>query len=199
MKILIIAISMLACSLANLQAQVYPITNNDEFNKLALVTNYYAKMKELIFVNNAVRAEVFLYFAMVQGMTNDKLPASVALSVATEAEGPNFVPNCKICAATKQAFEDYAKYSDVLDNESNPYPSLTDKDKHQRHQDIRALTDKYTTALLAQLKLTDAEGKKLESYLAVMAEDGMVKLQQLDNNDFGYSGCPSCKGATHQK
>jgi len=187
---------MLVCCLTSLQAQVYPITNNDEFNELVLVDNYYVKMKELIFVNNTVRAEVFLYFALMQGMTKDKLPASAALSVANEAEGPNFVPDCKICNATKQAFADYAKYSAVLDNESNPYPNLTAKNEELRHQDIRALIDNYTTALLAKLKLTVAEAEKLESDLAVMAKQGMGQLHQVD---FGYKGCPSCNGATHKK
>jgi hypothetical protein len=194
MKILIIAISMLACSLANLQAQTYPLASARDFKVLVSETDY-VKMKLLIFDDNDVHAERFLYFALLQGLASDGLSGEIALSVASETEGPNFVPKCNICAATRKAFSDYNKYGKAFDKGNNTYPNLTVKNAELRHLEITALTDNYTTALLTQLKLTDAEAEKLQAELLVMRKQGMVGL----SDDFGSKGCPSCDGATHQK
>ncbi len=194
MKNLLAVFIMLWSSFVALQAQVYPIKTKADYKELATLTDF-AKMKELIFVNNQPRPEVFLYFALLQGMAKDKLPAWVALSVAKQSVGLNFVPKCKICESTKMAFSHYATYANAKRKDNNAYPNLTAKEADLRHKDIATLTEKYTSELLVLLKFTDDETYKLQELLVVMRKQRMAGLPE----KFGSKGCPSCDGATHHK
>jgi hypothetical protein len=148
----------------------------------------------LIFKGNSARAEVFLYFAIVQGLAKDGIPTSVAQSVLKETKGNNFVPKCKICESTKHAFSTYVNHGATYSTDTNPYPDLASDDVALRHNAIKKAIDKYTSSFLTLLNLSTIEMEQLENTLAAMRKQGMTGL----NSNFGSKSCPSCDGATHE-
>lgn len=174
-------------------AQSYPIQSSEELQTLAVSPDL-AKIKLLIFDDTHVYADRFLYFALLYGMVQDNVPIAIAQSVASESQGPNFISKCEICDASRAAFSAYAKYAQP-EGKKNPYPDLVSKNAEKRHDAIKMLTDKYTSAFLALLQLSDVEQQRLGDKLSTMRKSGM---NGLNKNQFGSSFCPSCDGATHK-
>lgn len=194
MRLLLTIMALYLSSAAAIKAQSFPIANADELQQLVVQPDL-AKIKLLIFDDTYVYADRFLYFSILQGLAKDTMPQTIAQSLAAEAQGPNFVPKCKICSSTKSALMDYEKYGAAFNGEANKYPDLTSKDAALRHKAIKALTDRYTSAFITLLQLSDLEQQHLQDKLIAMRKQGMVGLK----DDFGSKGCPSCDGATHKK
>lgn len=187
-------LALLLGGLSGIVAQTYPIKSGVGLEQLVLQPDL-PQIKILIFDDTYVHADRFIYFALMQGLAKDGMPVDIAKSIVSEAQGPNFVPKCGICDATRKAFSDYAKYGDAYSQRKNPYKDLISKDNAKRHEAIRDLIDKYTSAFITQLQLSELEMEKLQNKLANMRKQGMNGM----NENFGSKFCPSCDGVTHQK
>lgn len=194
MKTLIIAIAFMLGSTAIINAQNYPIETADQLQQLVVQPDL-AQIKLLVFDDTYVHADRFIYFALIQGLAKDGMPVDIAQSIVTEAQGPNFVPKCEICKATKKAFNDYATFGDTYSSEKKPDKNLISEDDNKRHEAIRDLLDRYTSAFITQLQLSNMEQQHLQNKLASMRKQGMSGM----NDNFGSKFCPSCDGVTHQK
>lgn len=194
MKTILLSVACFIGSVIGINSQTYPITNSDGLQQLVVQPDL-AQIKLLIFDDTYVHADRFIYFALMQGLAKDGMPVGIAKSVVTEAQGPNFVPKCEICKATKKAFDDYATYGDAYSTGKNPYKGLAAKDNVKRHEAIRDLIDKYTSAFITQLQLSDLELQKLQNKLASMRKQGMSGM----GDGFGSKFCPSCDGVTHTR
>ena len=186
---------MWVSSIGGAAAQTYPIQSDEQLQKL-VVSPDLPKIKVLIFDDTYVYADKFLYFAVVYGLAKDGVPTGIATTVAGEEQGSNFVPKCKICGATKEAFKDYAKFGSTYSSDTNPYADLTSSKPEVRHEALKALIDRYTSSFMVLLELSTIEQEKLQTALGTLSKQGMVGLHE---ETFGSNYCPSCSGATHQK
>jgi len=177
-----------------LQAQSHPITGADDLQQL-VVSPDLEQIKLLIFNDNVVNADRFLYFAVLRGLAKDGMPLSIANNVAKEQQGDNFVPKCKICESTRKAFNDYAQFGTTYHTETNPAPELVADKADERHEALKTLIDKYSSSFLTLLSLSAIEQEKLQSALGMMKKQGMTGLKK---ETFGSNFCPSCAGATHE-
>ncbi len=194
MKTILLALAISLISFATINAQSYPITTADDMQKLAVQPDL-AQLKLLIFDGTDIYAERFIYFALMQGLAKDGMPVGIAKTVADESQGPNFVPKCKICIATEKAFNDYSVYGDTYSTKKNPSKDLVSKNATKRHEAIRDLMDRYTSAFITQLQLSNLEQQQLQNKLTAMRKQGMSGM----DDKFGSKFCPSCDGVNHTK
>lgn len=194
MKNILLTIMVLCLGHSMSQAQTYPIANADDLGQL-VVSPDMEQIKLLIFNDNVVNAERFLYFAVIRGLAKDGMPLSIANHVAKEQQGENFVPKCKICESTKRAFADYSKLGTTYHTETNPAPELAAEEADKRHEALKTLIDKYSSSFITLLNLSQIEQEKLQNALGLLKKQGMAGLKK---ETFGSNFCPSCSGATHE-
>ena len=167
MKNLVLCIALLWFGY-NLVAQNYPLSSAIDLEVLVNTTDA-EHYKPLIFNNNYVEADRFIYFAVLRGLAIDKMPISTAKQLLHE---DNFVPKCKICASAKKALNDYVQHGMAYNGPKNPYPELTSKKTDTRHQALKALLDKYTSTFKTLLQLSPLEEEELNKQLGLLKKKG---------------------------
>ncbi len=180
MKTILLALAIIWFGSTALPAQTYPIKSADELQKLVVSADM-AQLKLMIFDDTHVYADRLIYFAIMQGLAKDNMPVSIANSVVSEQQGDNFIPGCRICEATKQAFNHYAQFGESNNANKNPYPGLVSTDPLKRQIAIKNLTDKYTSAFISLLRLSDLDNERLQQAMGLLR----------DQSPTGKA-CPAC-------
>ena len=162
-----------------------------------------------------------VFFAVLEGLYTDGVPASVVESLVpkVKAEGgnalkANFVVECPLCHPVYEALVQYRDRSAFRDSKltqstfgngltKKECEALTSESRMTRLQALRPLVRKWVDRRMKMMRLTKEEQDKLTAELLKRSQQGKQKLMSLMRNDPAYHtgwsmywGCAACNGAT---
>ena len=168
----------------------------------------------------------FVFFAVLEGCYEDGLTKNaIDLIIPPDENGRgqlvvNFVYQCPLCCPAFDAFNNYASRQRFAcapkDMRNDPYNTfgpeleanvlreLAEPGLRCRNA-IQTLIEKWISARIKRMRLTDEETKKLREQLAAMRKSGEDSLKRYQQGDHGpklakvyecWTSCPICSGAS---
>ena len=160
----------------------------------------------------------FLFFATLEGLCEDALPADAVQAVLEQdAKGRyvNFVYACPVCSPVLEGFRAYAMREkfyyarkgvdipggDPLAPGACAVEPIADRlrgaDARARGAALRDLVSRNVERRIERLRLSEAETAEWRSRFAEGMKKGMSMLRQEGAAEgFAHKSCPSCDGAT---
>jgi hypothetical protein len=153
----------------------------------------------------------FLFFATLQGLCEDSIPAA-AVDAALEQDEKeryvNFVYGCPVCHPVLEGFRAYAMRPQFLYSRKGPNgllgggadeassalaARLAGADRADRGAALHGLVERWTKRHMDRLRLTEEERAQWRQSFAEGRKKGMGRLESSDG--FAHKSCPSCEGA----